>query len=247
MGKTLELDYRTVQQEFLIFSRVKVLRDDLWDLSKAITLWLDDLKVPVQVEQDMGDCLQEGSPNPLDFMRFHRTDRVERCGSCDSNRECSETQVEDDDVTSPISNFKPKSAIFESNTSGSEWDCLTRSVDLNVEAQYTSLVVGLARDGLSIRCRSELSRPFSTLLSKVRGGEVIAMSKVRASMPGANPIRTASLAGSLPLRHSWLSGFLDLSNGVMLRDGERRSVEMCPISFGHCEYGCPMASAMGEL
>lgn len=91
MGKTLEVDGRTVQQEFLIFGRVKVLRDDLWDLSKEITLWLDDLKVPVQVEQDMGDYLQEGSPNPLDFMHFHCTYEVERCGCCDSNRECSET------------------------------------------------------------------------------------------------------------------------------------------------------------
>lgn len=195
----------------------------------------------------MGDCLQEGNPNPLDFMHFHCPDEVERCGCCDSNRECSETQVEDDDVTSPITNFKPKSAIFKSDNLGLERDSLTRSMDLDVEAQYTSLVVGPIRDGLSIRCQSELSRPFSTLLSKVRGEGVIAMSKVGFHAWG-KPNQDSIIGRISPSRrHSWPSGFLDVSRGITCRDGERRNVEMFPVSSGCCKSGYPVASAMGEF
>lgn len=45
VGKTLEADIRTVEQELLHFGRVKVMSDDFWNLPKEIILWLDDLRV----------------------------------------------------------------------------------------------------------------------------------------------------------------------------------------------------------
>ncbi|KAJ8615391.1 hypothetical protein MRB53_034763 [Persea americana] len=63
VGKTLEVDIRTVKQEFLLFGRVKVKRDDFWNLLKEIILWLDDLRVPLKVEQDISDCEQEEGLN----------------------------------------------------------------------------------------------------------------------------------------------------------------------------------------
>ncbi|KAJ8615144.1 hypothetical protein MRB53_034516 [Persea americana] len=67
VGKTLEVDIRTVKQEFLLFGRVKVKRDDFWNLLKEIILWLDDLRVPLKVEQDISDCEQEEGLNIPDL------------------------------------------------------------------------------------------------------------------------------------------------------------------------------------
>lgn len=52
LGQTLEVDHRTIQQEDLLFSRVKVLRDETRSLPKEIFLWLDDMQVAVMVEVD---------------------------------------------------------------------------------------------------------------------------------------------------------------------------------------------------
>lgn len=109
---------------------------------------MDALKVPVQVEQDTGDRQQEVSPNPPDFRRFRRTGEFRRCGCYKSNQEGSEREVEDHDVSSPISIFKFNSAAFELDISGSEQVSLTRSMDSDVKAQNTP-VVGPCWDDLS--------------------------------------------------------------------------------------------------
>lgn len=101
VGKTLEVDIRTVEQELLLFGKVKVMSDDFWNLPKEIILWLDDLRVPVKVEQDNGDCQQEEGLNIPDLKRFRCANELERWVCLDSNRACSGTEVEDDDASAP--------------------------------------------------------------------------------------------------------------------------------------------------
>ena len=69
VGQTLEVDHRTIQQEDLFYGRVEVLLDDTRELPEEISLWLDDIQVPVKVEVEQLEPQRKGySQNWSDIM-----------------------------------------------------------------------------------------------------------------------------------------------------------------------------------
>lgn len=61
LGKTMEMDRRTVSRENLLFGRVKILLESSKKVSTTLSLWLDNLIASVDVEKDCEDKKLGGS------------------------------------------------------------------------------------------------------------------------------------------------------------------------------------------
>ena len=117
VGQTLEVDRRTIQQEDLLFGRVKVLRDEIRSLHKEILLCLDDIQVPVKVEEGPIDFQQKGE-SVHGWEKMVGVQARSFLGSDDGGEDedetigesCSESvaemEVEDADVSSSNLKFK---------------------------------------------------------------------------------------------------------------------------------------------
>lgn len=62
LGKTMEVDRRTVSRENLLFGRVKILLESSKKVPTTLSLWLDDLIASVDVEKDCEDKKLGGRP-----------------------------------------------------------------------------------------------------------------------------------------------------------------------------------------
>lgn len=127
VGQTLEVDHRTIQQEDLFYGRVKVLLDDTRELPEEISLWLDDIQVPVKVEveqlepqrkgysQNWSDIMNGGLNRPIqdsDDGNQEEDDTFEE-GPSNTAVSSSETELEDDDVREQNLKFKSDCATHD--------------------------------------------------------------------------------------------------------------------------------------
>lgn len=64
VGQTPQVDHMTIQQEDLLFGKVKVLRGETRSLPKEIFLWLDNVLVPVKLEEEPMVLQQKGDSEP---------------------------------------------------------------------------------------------------------------------------------------------------------------------------------------
>lgn len=155
-------------------------------------------------------------------------------------------EVEDDDASSEISNFKSKFGVLLSEFSGSEWVTLTRSMDPYVEAHNSPFVVGPYWDNLIKRCRGEPNFIFSTFLGNTcrqKGDGATAKRKGRASMPlGISNLDIDTCPISSSQRHSWPSK--PSKRLGMLRAKRWRQNPFFPSC---CHSSCPSTTMMVDF